>query len=67
MKNITIAQAIVLVACMAAPLAAYKLFGNEGAYAATIAGMVLNFMLGRESAPVQPLRVLQGGKDDSAS
>ncbi len=51
MKNISLAQALVLVACLAAPVAAYKLLGSAEAAAATAGvGMVVNFFLGR-SAP----------------
>jgi len=48
MKNISLNQALVLVACLAAPVAAYKLLGSAEAAAATAAvGMVINFLLGR--------------------
>ncbi len=51
MKNLTLAQAIVLVACLAAPVAAYALLDDVKAAAAVAAiGMVVNFMLGRDSA-----------------
>ncbi len=46
--NITLPQALVLIACLAAPVAAYKLLGSPEAAAATAAvGMVVNFVLGR--------------------
>lgn len=55
MKNITLPQALVLVVCIAAPIAAYKLLGSpEAAAASMIVGMVLNFVLGRESPPPPP-------------
>jgi len=48
MKNITFQQAIVFVACLAAPIAAYKLLNSPEAAAATMfVGMVLNFIMGR--------------------
>lgn len=53
MKSITLAQALVLVACVAAPIAAYRLLGSpEAAAASMIVGMVLNFLLGRN--PKEP-------------
>lgn len=76
MKNITTPQAIVLVACIAAPIAAYKWLGSpEAAGASMVVGMILNFLLGRNDGggnggsgtPVPDtsettLRVLPGGK-----
>lgn len=51
MKNVSLAQALVLVACLAAPVVAFKVLGSSEAAAATAAvGMVINFLLGR-SAP----------------
>lgn len=48
MKSVSVTQAIVLVACLAAPVAAFKLLGSAEAAAATAAvGMVINFLLGR--------------------
>lgn len=48
MKSVTPAQAIVLVACLAAPIVAYKLLGSaEAAAASMVVGMVVNFALGR--------------------
>lgn len=56
MKNITFPQAMVLLACIAAPIVAYKFLGSPEAAAATMAvGMVLNFLLGREPAPAKEL------------
>lgn len=54
MKSITFPQALVLIACMGAPIAAYKLLDSpEAAAAGMVIGMVVNFLLGRESqAPV---------------
>ncbi len=47
-KNLTAAQALVLVACLAAPIVAFKLLGSSEAAAATAAvGTVLTFLLGR--------------------
>lgn len=55
MKSITLPQALVLIVCIAAPIAAYKLLGSpEAAAASMIVGMVLNFVLGRDSAPPAP-------------
>lgn len=48
MKTISLYQALVLIACLAAPVAAFKLLGSTEAAAATAAvGMIVNFMLGR--------------------
>lgn len=66
MKNITTAQAIVLVACVAALVAAHKLFDStvaDGIVASV--GMLINFLLGREEKPApQPvqLSLFEGGK-----
>jgi hypothetical protein len=61
MKNITLAQALVLAVCVAAPIAAYKLLGSEEAAAATmIGGMVVNFMLGRPHEEPKPPSQLNG-------
>lgn len=50
LKNLTTAQAIVLVACLAAPIIAFKLLGAVEAGAATAAvGTVLSFLMGRTS------------------
>ena len=50
LQNLTWQQAIVFVACLAAPVAAYKLLGTADAVAATtLVGMIVNFMLGRPS------------------
>ncbi len=50
LQNLTVAQAIVLVACLAAPIAAFKLLGSSEAAAATAAvGTVVTFLLGRTS------------------
>lgn len=55
MKNISLPQALVLIACIAAPIAAYKLLGSpEAAAASMIVGMIVNFVLGRDSAPPAP-------------
>jgi hypothetical protein len=54
-KNISIPQALVLIACIAAPIAAYKLLGSpEAAAASMVVGMIANFLLGRDSAPPPP-------------
>lgn len=55
MKSITLPQALVLIACMAAPIAAYKFLGSpEAAAAGMVVGMVVNFLLGRDAAPPAP-------------
>lgn len=55
MKNITLPQALVLIACVAAPIAAYKLLGSpEAAAASMLVGMIVNFLLGRDAAPPAP-------------
>ncbi len=52
MKSITPQQALVLIACLAAPIAAFKLLGSAEAAAATYAvGMIVNFLLGRDAPP----------------
>jgi hypothetical protein len=53
MKNVTPLQVIVFVACVAAPIAAYKILATADAAAALVfVGMVINFFLGRnDSAP----------------
>jgi hypothetical protein len=52
MRNLTLPQALVLIACIAAPIAAYKLLGSpEAAAAGMVVGMIVNFVLGRESPP----------------
>jgi hypothetical protein len=54
-KNLTLPQALVLIACIAAPIAAYKLLGSpEAAAASMVVGMIVNFLLGRDSAPPPP-------------
>ena len=52
MKNITPAQAIVLVACLTAMVVANKLLGSEAAtmIVGTV-GMLVNFLLGRDPPP----------------
>jgi hypothetical protein len=55
MKNITLPQALVLIACLAAPIAAYKLL--DSAMAAGIVGsvgMLINFIMGRDDPPPPP-------------
>lgn len=48
--NITWQQAAVLIACIAAPVAAYKFLGSpEAAAVVTTAGMIINFLIGRGS------------------
>lgn len=72
LKTITLPQVILLAACLAAPIAAYKLLGSTEAAGVTYsAGTILMFMLGRNGelpAPVAPakpdLKVLEGGKSD---
>lgn len=50
MKNITLPQALVLIACIAAPVAAYKFLGSpEAAAIGMTVGMIVNFVLGRDS------------------
>ncbi len=55
MKNMTIPQALVLIACIAAPIAAYKLLGSpEAAAASMVVGMIVNFVLGRDDSGSPP-------------
>lgn len=50
MKNITLPQALVLIACIAAPVAAYKFLGSpEAAAIGMTVGMIVNFILGRDN------------------
>ena len=68
LKSITTQQVLVLIACMAVPALIYKFVGSaEGAGAAGIAGMVINFLMGREHpaapAPKPGLTVIDGGKE----
>lgn len=53
MKNIYV-QCVILVACIAAPIVAFKILGSTEAAAATAGiGMIVNFVLGRQS-PTPP-------------
>lgn len=55
MKNLTLPQALVLIACIAAPIAAYKLLGSVEAGGVVMAvGMIVNFLLGRDAPPPPP-------------
>ena len=55
MKSITLPQALVLVACIAAPIAAYKLLGSVEAGGVVMAvGMIVNFVLGRDNSSPPP-------------
>jgi hypothetical protein len=46
--NLTWPQTLVLLACLAAPIASYKLLGSvEAAAAAMVPGMIVTFLLGR--------------------
>lgn len=48
MKNITLPQALVLICCIAAPIAAYKFLASpEAAAVGMTVGMLINFLLGR--------------------
>ena len=64
MKNITGTQLIALLACLVAPIAAFKLLGSiEGAAATYGVGMVLTFLLGRpQDPPSDPPASGGGGK-----
>jgi len=53
-RNITLPQALVLIACMALPVAAYKFLGPEAAGVSAMAGMVLNFLVGRGAPETSP-------------
>lgn len=54
MKSITLQQALVLIACLGAPIVAYKLLSSvEAAGATAMVGMIVNFLLGR-SDPKDP-------------
>lgn len=55
MKNLTWQQALVFVACLAAPVFAYKFLASpEAAGVAGLVGMVVNFMMGRSSGGDPP-------------
>lgn len=59
MKSISLPQALVLIACIAAPIAAYKLLGSpEAAAASMVVGMIVNFILGRDNH-TQPLKIVK--------
>ena len=52
MKSITYQQALVLIACLTAPILAYKLLSSvEAAGATAMVGMIVNFLLGRNDPP----------------
>ncbi len=52
MKNVTWQQVLVLVVCIAAPVLAFKFLDSSMAAGASMAaGMVLNFLLGRDNPP----------------
>ncbi len=62
MKSITYQQALVLVACLAAPILAYKLLSSvEAAGATAMVGMIVNFLLGRGDPPQDPPSVGRKG------
>ncbi len=51
-QNLTLPQALVFMACLAAMVASYKLLGTAEATAvAGIVGMGISFLLGRPAAP----------------
>ncbi len=51
-KNLTLPQALVFIACLAAPIAAYKLLGSvEAGIVVGYVGMGINFLLGRGASP----------------
>lgn len=55
MKNVTWQQAAILLMCIASPIIAYKFLGSlEASAASMVAGMVLNFLLGRADLPPPP-------------
>ncbi len=48
MKNITLPQVVILLACIAAPIVAYKFLGStEAALATGPIGSIILFLLGR--------------------
>ncbi len=54
LQNLTWQQALVFIACMAAPVLAYRFLGSAEAVAATTGvGMIVNFMLGRPATPTK--------------
>lgn len=62
MKNFTWQQALILLACIAAPIVAFRFLGSpEAAGASMAAGMVLNFLLGRDSNTPPPSDPPSGG------
>lgn len=68
MKNFSLPQALILIACIVAPIVAYKLLDSVVAGGITMTiGMVLNFVLGRGDPPSPPpgnppsLTVIAGG------
>lgn len=54
-SNYTWSQVVVFVACLAAPIAAYKLLDSvEAAAALVVIGQAVNFMIGRTAPPSAP-------------
>ncbi len=50
MRSISFPQVLILLACIAAPIVAYKFLGSAEAAAATTGiGMIVTFLLGRPS------------------
>lgn len=73
LKNVTLPEALVLIACIAATVIAYKLFDSTTAAAVVASvGMTVNFMLGRPHGADAPavqapdtkpeFKVYDGGK-----
>lgn len=72
-KNATPVEAIILIACIAAPIVTYKMFDSTTATVVVAAiGTMINFMLGRGGSHAPPLpqpdtkpefKALEGGKD----
>lgn len=51
LANLTMPQAVVCVALVAATVTAYKLFGEVPAAVTLVVSSVLNLLIGREAAP----------------
>jgi hypothetical protein len=47
LRNITLPQALILIACVAGTICAYKFLGENAGHATMIVSMILNFMAGR--------------------
>jgi len=68
LRNVTLPQALILIACVAGTICAYKFLGENAGHATMIVSTILNFMAGRGDPPSPPkdgqgpdLKVIAGG------